>query len=182
MDSVAGGFAEGAAVIVAALELVGVGVDGDEFVVAPGAGGVLVGGHLAVGLVAHRDELAGNVVGEGAFEIEAVGEVLVVEARGVGGLLDVEAVVEGADEVVGHRGDDGRATGGAEDEADAAAMEEGAAGEDDGGGHGGERSLAGGDGVGGTLDEAVHVGDALLGGEVVHLVVHEEAEGTDGHA
>ena len=51
---------------------------------------------------------------------------------------------------------------------------------DDGRGHGGERALAGGDGVGGALDEAEHVGDADLGGEVVHLVVHEEAEAFDG--
>ena len=57
-----------------------------------------------------------------------------------------------------------------------------AVGGDDGGGHGGERALAGGDGVGGALDEAEHVGDADLGGEVVHLVVEEEAEAVDGDA
>ena len=55
-------------------------------------------------------------------------------------------------------------------------------GGDDGGGHGGEGSFARGDGVGGTLDEAVGVGDALFRGEVVHLVVHEEAERGDGDA
>ena len=53
--------------------------------------------------------------GELLFEVEAVGQVLVVEARGVGGLLDVEAVVDGADDVVGDGGDDGGAAGGAHD-------------------------------------------------------------------
>ena len=48
--------------------------------------------------------------------------------------------------------------------------------DDDGGRHGGERALAGGDGVGGALDEAEAVGRAGLGGEVVHLVVEQEAE------
>ncbi len=51
---------------------------------------------------------------------------------------------------------------------------------EDGRGHGGEWTLAGSDGVGGALDEAEHVGDADLRGEVVHLVVHEEAEAFDG--
>ena len=42
-DSVAGGFAEVAAVVVAAEEFVGFGVDGDEFAVAPDAGVSVVG-------------------------------------------------------------------------------------------------------------------------------------------
>ena len=45
-----------------------------------------------------------------------------VEAGGVGGGLDIEAVVEDADEVVGYGGDDGGAAGGAEDEAEFAGM------------------------------------------------------------
>ena len=60
-------------------------------------------------------ELLGDVGGKLLFEVEAVGQVLVVEAGGVGGLLDVEAVVEDADDVVGDGGDDGGAAGGAED-------------------------------------------------------------------
>ena len=118
--------------------------------------------------------------GEFLFEVDAVGQVLVVEARGVGGLLDVEAVVDGADDVVGDGGDDGGAAGGAHDEGELAGFVPVCWGGDDGWSHGGERALAGGDGVGGALDEAVHVGDADLGGEVVHLVVHEEAEAFDG--
>ena len=66
-------------------------------------------------VVAHGFELVDDVVGELLFEVEAVGQVLVVEARGVGGLLDVEAVVDGADDVVGDGGDDGGAAGGAQD-------------------------------------------------------------------
>ena len=60
-----------------------------------------------------------------------------VEAGGVGGLLDVETVVEGADEVVGYGGDDGGAAGGAEDH------DEFAVAGDDGGCHSGEGAFAG---------------------------------------
>ncbi len=52
----------------------------------------------------------------------------------------------------------------------------------DGRGHGGERTLAGSDSVGRSLDEAVAVTDAYLRGEVVHLVVHGEAQAVDGDA
>ena len=54
--------------------------------------------------------------------------------------------------------------------------------DDDGGRHGGERALAGGDGVGCALDEAELVGHAGRGGEVVHLVVEQEAERAGGDA
>src|SRR3981081_81446 len=118
--------------------------------------------------------------GEVLFAVCAVGQVLVVEAGGVGGLLDVEAVVDGADDVVGDGGDDGGAAGGAHDVGEVAAFVPVARRGEDRRGHGRERTLAGGDGVGGALDEAEHVGDADLGGEVVHLVVHEEAEAFDG--
>ena len=94
----------------------GFGVDGDEFAVAPDAWVVFVGYGEAVDGVAHGGEGFGGWDGEFLFEVDAVGEVLVVEARGVGGLLDVEAVVDGADDVVGYGGDDGRAAGGAHDE------------------------------------------------------------------
>src|SRR6202453_3611544 len=106
---IAGGFAEVAAVVVAAEEFVGFGVDGDEFAVAPDAGVVLVGYGQAVDGIAHGFELVGYVGGELLFEVEAVGQILVMEARGVGGLLDVEAVVDDTDEVVGDGGDDGGA-------------------------------------------------------------------------
>jgi len=58
---------------VAAEEFVGLGVDGDEFAVAPDAGVVLVGYGEAVDGVAHRFELFGYVCGELLFEVEAVG-------------------------------------------------------------------------------------------------------------
>ena len=60
--------------------------------------------------------------GEGLFELQDVGEVLVVEAGGVGCGLDVEVVVDDADEVVGYGGHDGGAAGRAEDEAEFAGV------------------------------------------------------------
>ncbi len=44
-----------------------------------------------------------------------------------------------------------------------------------------KRALAGRDGVGRALNEAEHVGDAHLGGEVVHFVVEQEAERAGGY-
>jgi hypothetical protein len=88
-----------AAVVLSAEEAAGLGVDGDA---------------LAVGPVVVRD---GEVVAAGAeggdgfrgkagFEVELVGQVLVVEARGVDGLLDVEAAFRGGEEDAGDGGDD----------------------------------------------------------------------------
>src|SRR5260370_6911215 len=114
-DSITGGLAVGSAVVVAAEEFVGCGVDGDEFGVAPDAGVVFVGYGEAVDGVAHVFELVGCSDGKFLFEVDAVGQVLVVEARGIGGLLDVEAVVDGADDVVGDGGDDGGSAGGTHD-------------------------------------------------------------------
>ena len=44
------------------------------------------------------------------------------------------------------------------------------------------RPLAGADGIGRALDQSVGVGDAWLGGEVVHLVVQQEAQAFGGDA
>ena len=99
-----------------------------------------------------------------------------VEARGVDGLLDVEAAFRGGEEDAGDGGDDAGAAGRAEDVAELAVFE------DDGGGHGAQGALAGGDGVGRTLNEAEHVGNTELDGEVVHLVVEQKAERTGGDA
>ena len=87
------------------------GIDGDDLGVAPDAGGLLVELGGLVDGVAYGLELIDNVAGEGFFEVDAVGQVLVVEAGGVGGLLDREAVVEDAEDVVGDGGDDGGSAG-----------------------------------------------------------------------
>src|ERR1700754_4400366 len=100
----------------------GFGIDGDEFAVAPGAGVVLVGYGEAVDGVAHGGELVGYVSGEFLFEVEAVGEIWMVEARGVGYGLDVESVIDGAEDVVGDGGDDGGPAGGAHDVSELAAF------------------------------------------------------------
>ena len=40
--------------------------------------------------------------------------------------------------------------------------------------------LSGAIGVGRRLDQAIHIGNAGFGGEIVHLVVHEEAKRAGG--
>src|SRR5438309_11472060 len=69
-DSITGGLPEGSAVVVAAQEFVGFGVDGDEFAVAPDAGAVFVGYGEAVDGVAHGRERFGGWDGEFFFEVE----------------------------------------------------------------------------------------------------------------
>ena len=93
--------------VVGAETVVGLWVDGDDFAVSPDAGVVLVGYGDAVDGVAHGLELVGYGERKFLFQVDAVGKILVVEARSVGGLLDVEVVVDDADDVVGDGGDDG---------------------------------------------------------------------------
>lgn len=108
---VAGGFAEVVAVVVAAEELAGGRVEFYEFTVAPDAVGFFVELGGAAGGVAAGLHGVDDGDGEGLFELQDVGEVLVVEAGGVGGRLDVKVVVDDADEVVGDGGHDGGAAG-----------------------------------------------------------------------
>jgi hypothetical protein len=108
---VACGFAEGVAFVLAAEELAGLRVDFDEFAVAPDAGALFVELGLAFGDVAVGFQRVDGGDGEALLELQDVGKVLVMEAWGVGCGLHVEAVVDDADEVVGDRGDDGRAAG-----------------------------------------------------------------------
>jgi len=107
---VAGGLAEVVAVVMASEEGAGGGVDGDQFAVTPDAVGFFVELGGAAGDVASGFQDFDSGDGEGLFELQDVGEVLVVEAGGVGRGLDVEMVVQDADEVVGYRGDDGGAS------------------------------------------------------------------------
>ena len=158
------------ALVLAAHQCAGVGVDVNHLAVAPDAGVLLVGLIDAADRVAGGSERVEDRKREGLLDLEDVREILVVEARSVRRLLHIEAVVQDGDDVVGDRSNDGGAAGRAEDEQHSAALQH------DGGRHVGERALAGGDGVGRALDEAVHVGRAGLGGEVVHLVVEQEAE------
>ena len=156
-----------AAVVLAASEFAGFGVDGDALAVGPVA-------VLDAERVAHACAGRRAFPAEAGLEVELVGQVLVVEARRVDGLLDVEAAFGGGEKDIGDGGDDARAAGRAEDVAQLAVFQH------DGRGHGAERALAGGDGVGRALDEAEHVGRAHFGGEVVHLVVEQEAERAGG--
>src|ERR1700690_777001 len=101
-----------------------------------------------------------------------------MEPGRVDGLLNIEGEIDDADQNVSNRCDDPGAAGRAENE------EKLAVSGDDGGRHGGEWALAGADGVGRTLNESVDIGNTLLGGEVVHFIVEQEAQtlGSDARA
>ena len=98
--------------------------------------------------VAHGAQAGDRLRRKAWLEVELVGQVLMVEARRVHGLLDVQAALGRGEKDVGHGGDDARAAGRAQHEAQLAVFKH------DGGRHGAERALAGRDGVGRPLDQA----------------------------
>lgn len=103
------------AIVLAAQQFVSLLVNCDQLAIPPRAWIMFIVGSVAVNVIAHGCELIGNVRREFLFDVQAVGQVLVVETRSICGLLDVEAVVDDADEVVRNGGNDGGTTGGAED-------------------------------------------------------------------
>lgn len=107
VDLISRRFAEVVPLVVRTEKIARLRVDVDHLAVAPDAGVFFVEGAGAVDLVAGGRERFGDGHGEELLYIDAVGKVLHVEARGVGGLLHVEAVVEDADDVVRDCGDNG---------------------------------------------------------------------------
>src|ERR1700722_17162910 len=95
-------------------KLVGLRIDGNQFAVAPCAGFVFVRHSEAVYVISHGFKLVGNLARKLLFEVKTVGQILVMEARRVRGLLNIETVVNPTDEVVGNRRHDCRAAGTAE--------------------------------------------------------------------
>src|SRR4029077_13368571 len=126
-------------------------------------------GFTGLDVVAHDAELVDDGGVDAAFYVEHVGPPLVVNPGGGSGFGQRHAQVEVVDKDLDNLADDGRPAGGAEREEGAVIFE------DDGGAHAGERALAGCDGVARGADEAEGVGHAGLDGEVVHLVVHDDA-------
>ena len=106
---------------------------------------------------------------------DLVRQPLLVKARRVHRLLDVQSVIDHAHQHVGDGGDDGRSAGRAKHEEQLAVLQH------DGRRHRRQRTLVRAHRVRRPLNQSVHVGHALLDGEVVHLVVHQEAQALGGH-
>ena len=100
---------------------------------------------------------------------DLVGQPLVMDARRVDRLLHVHAVVDDVEDRLDRDRDDARAAWAADHHEQLAVLR------DDGRAHRGQRPLARRDGILLALHQAEHVRRARLGGEVVHLVVEEEA-------
>src|ERR1700686_1302074 len=113
---------------------------------------------------------------EAVFDENLIGHPLMMKPWCVDGFLNVEREIDDADEDVGDGGDDGGASGRAQDEEELAVFK------NNGRSHRGERTFARADSIGGTLNQAVGVGDAGLGGEVIHLIVEEKAKAFGGGA
>jgi hypothetical protein len=99
-----------------------------------------------------------------------------MKAGRIGSLLDIQTVVDHADEIVGHGGNDRGAAWRAKDKGQIPVSG------DDGWRHGGERTFAGSDEIGRTLNETELIGRVEPGSKVVHLVVQQEAKPSDGDA
>src|SRR5208282_51451 len=148
--------------------LAGLGVNHDALAVSPKM--------LDLELVALGTENIHCIGRQAVFDENSIGEPLMMKPGRVDGFLNVKREIDNADEDVGNGSYDGGAAGRAENEEELAVFEH------DGRRHGGERALARADGVGGALNESVGVRDALLGGEVVHLVVEQETQTFCGDA
>ena len=100
-ESIRGGFAVMAAMVLAASQLAGFWVDGDALAVGPVA-------VLDAERIAHLAEGSKGVGSEARFQEELVGLVLVVEPRRVHGLLNIKTALGSGEEDVGDGGDDAR--------------------------------------------------------------------------
>ncbi len=85
----------------------------DEFAIAPRAWVVFIGDGETVHVIAHSFELLGDLRGELLFEVKTIRQILMMKARCVGGLLNVQAIVDATEQIVCHGGDDRRAAGSA---------------------------------------------------------------------
>src|SRR5512133_2430511 len=101
--------------------------------------------------VAAGFERAGDLGGEAAFEIEFVGEPLVVDTGRVDGVLGIPSVFRDEEQDLRYRGGNGGTARGAEHGFRAAGAAENRRG------HGGDGTLAGGDGIDFALHDAVLV-------------------------
>ncbi|AEK61998.1 hypothetical protein CFU_2168 [Collimonas fungivorans Ter331] len=108
------------------------------------------------------------------FKIGRFRQPLLVETRRIDCFLDIHAVVDHVQHGQQGRCDDAAAARRADHHDGLAVLG------DDGRAHRRQRTFAGSDGVGFALHQAVHVGHADLGREIVHLVVEHDA-GLAGH-
>lgn len=89
--------------VLPAFELAGLGIDRDALAVAPMV--------TLLERVALGGQFFRGIGGKVGFDVKDVRQVLMVKARRIHGLLDVEATFSNAEEDVEHGGGDGRAAG-----------------------------------------------------------------------
>ena len=113
-----------------------------------------VGGYF----VSHVLEDANRVRREAhLLQLDLIGQPLIMEARRIHRLLNVQSVIHHAHQHIGDGSDDRGAALSAENQEELAAFEH------DGRRHGGQRPLAGANCICGTLDQSEDVGHAWLG-------------------
>lgn len=169
--SIACGFPVVVAMVVSTKKFLGLRIDGDQLAVSPRARSPA----QDIDVVPSGSQLTHDFRREILFDLQTIGKVLMMKAGRIGGLLHIEAVIDHADKVVCHRSYDSGAAWRAEDKGQLSVPRY------DGGRHGGKRTFAGSDEVGGALDETELVGSVEPGGEVVHLVVQQKAQPIDGN-
>ena len=108
------------------------------------------------------------------LQLDLVGHPLIMEARRIHRLLNVQSVIHYAHQHIGNGSNDGGPAFCAEHQEELAVFQH------DGGRHGRQRPLAGTDGIRRPLDQSKHVGHAWLRGEIVHFIVKQEAQAFGG--
>ena len=131
---------------------------------------------LDLHLVAFVLQKGNRVRRDSIFHANLVRQPLMVEAGCIHRFLNIQTEIDHSHQHVGDGRDNGRAAGRTQHQKQFAVFE------DDGGRHRRQRALAGANRVRRPLDEAISVRHALLGGEVVHFVVEQEAEAFDRDA
>jgi len=83
------------------------GVDGDQLAIAPHAGRVLVGLAVTLHVVAIGAQSGNDVQRKALFHLQLVGQILMVKPRRIRRRLDIEPVIQHADQIVRNGRDNG---------------------------------------------------------------------------
>ena len=126
--------------------------------------------------VAHSFKSLQSVRRKARLHKNDIGKVLVMETRSVYRALDIQTTLRNAEKNIGNRGDDAGPARRTDHETNFMVLQH------DDGRHGGEGTLSGSNCICRALNQPVHVGLSDLRGEVIHLIVEQEAQALGGRA
>src|ERR1700722_15844912 len=163
--SVSCGLAKGMALVLAAQNQACLGIDSNAFPIAP----VVIVAVAALYGVAHVPERVERLSRKARLHIHHIRQVLLVKARSIHRLLDIQTTIRRAQKDVGNRGDNARSARGTDHEANLVILQH------NDGRHAGQRTLLRSNRICRTLHQPKHIRRAHLGGKVVHLIIQQDS-------